>query len=368
MSTPAQSSWDDFAAKYPYYRNWEAAKKAQEDSAYRAFNRGTCCKSRYTFRCYSCGEMVQPGDKITKTYSRSDGMVLRSGYPLTGTTRWVHVGCIPCYWFRGGNGGIFDNGYGPDLMTVWTEWDAKLYSEFETESSNNEGLCYDKFLEDKGYPAEKPMVLRIKRGLIKFQALWRGYLCKKALPIALEQARRKAALYAWFKPDKFNAGEGTLYHSLRKREKVVPNQPENQFDIGDLVECPFDVGTFKESIHQGMIVHGTYLLANEHRDVKKDGWQYLVNFKDGETLLYPEKTLIKRISQVKAIKESMARSGKECNMDVQSKCTYTDRFQQGNTFVHKLLVKQGKFEDVDSDFYLYRLVASGQLKSYSDDY
>ena len=348
MSTPVQSSWDDyFAATYPYYRNWEAAKKAQEDSAYRGLERAICCKSRYTFRCYSCGEMVQPGNKITKTYSRSDGMLLRS-HRMTGTTRWVHVGCSPCYWFRGGNGRR------PDLMTVWTEWDAKLYSEFETESSNNEGLCYDKFLEDKGYPAEKPMVLRIKRGLIKFQALWRGYPYKKALPIALEQARRKAALYAWFKPDKFNAGEGTLYHSLRKREKVVPNQPENQFDIGDLVECPFDVGTFKESIHQGMIVHGTYLLANEHRDVKKDGWQYLVNFKDGETLLYPEKTLIKRISQVKAIKESMARSGKECNMDVRTKCTFTRRFQN-NTI-----------EDIGSDFYLYRLVASGQLQSYND--
>jgi len=250
-------------------------------------------------------------------------------------------------------------------MTVWTEWDAKLYSEFDTESSNNEGLCYDKFLQDKGYPAEKPMVLRIKRGLIKFQALWRGYLCKKE---AREQARREAALHAWFKPGKFNAGEGTLYRSLKKRGKVAPNQPKNQFDIGDLVECPFDVGTFKESIHQGMIVHGTYLLANEHRDVKKDEWQYLVNFKDGDTLLYREKTLIERIRHVKAIKESMARSGKECNMDVQSKCTYTRRFQRGEMYVHKLLVKDNKIEDVGSDFYLYRLVASGQLQSYNDDY
>lgn len=363
MSTPAQSSWDDyFAATFPYYRNWVAAKKAQEDSAYRGMERAICCKSRYTFRCYSCGEMVQPGDKITKTYSHSDGMVLRSGYPLTGTTRWVHIGCIPCYWFRGGNG------CGPDLMTVWTEWDAKLYSEFEIESSNNEGLCYDKFLQDKGYPAEKPMVLRIKRGLIKFQALWRGYLYKKAFQVVLEQARRETALHEWFKPNKFNAGEGTLYRSLKKRGKVAPNQPKNQFDIGDLVECPFDVGTFKESIHQGMIVHGTYLLANEHRDVKKDEWQYLVNFKDGDTLLYREKTLIERIRQVKAIKESMARSGKECNMDAQSKCTFTRRFQHNEKYVHKLLVKQGKVEDVGSDFYLYRLVASGQLKSYNDDY
>lgn len=350
MSTPAQSSWDDyFAATFPYYRNWEAAKKAQEDSAYRGLERAICCKSRYTFRCYSCGEMVQPGDKITKTYSRSDGMLLRSHH-MTGTTRWVHVGCSPCYWFRGGNGRR------PDLMTVWTEWDAKLYSEFETESSNNQGRCYDKFLQDKGYPAEKPMILRIKRGLIKFQALWRGYPYKKALPEALEQARREAALYKWFKPNKFNAGEGTLYRSLKKRGKVAPNQPKNQFDIGDLVECPFDVGTFNESIHQGMIVHGVFLLANEHRDIKKDEWRYLVNFKDGDTRLYSEKTLIERIRHVKAIKESMARSGKECNMDVRTKCTFTRRFQN-NTI-----------EDVGSDFYLYRLVASGQLKSYNDDY
>ena len=357
-----QSSWDHyFAVTYPYFRNWDAAKQAQEDSCYRALERAVCCKSRYTFRCYSCGEMVQPGDKITKTHSYSDGMTLRSGM-RTGTTRWVHIGCTPCRWYDGANG-AFD----PFLMGVWTDWDAKTKSEFDAQIASYGGHCYfSEFLEDKGYPAEKYMSTRIKRGVIKFQALWRGYLYKKALPKALEQARRKAALRTWFEPEDFNPGCGRMYRSVAERDKRVPNQPDNRFDIGDIVECPFDVNTRRESIHQGMIVHGTYFLANEHRDVKQDGWQYLVNFKDGETLLYPEKTLIKRISQVKAIKESMAQCGMECNMEVQSKCTYTHRFQQGKKFVHKLLVKQGKIEDVGSDFYLYRLVASGQLQSYND--
>jgi len=53
-------------------------------------------------------------------------------------------------------------------------------------------------------------------------------------------------------------------------------------------------------------------------------------------------------------------------MDAQSKCTFTRRFQHNEKYVHKLLVKQGKVEDVGSDFYLYRLVASEQLQSYND--
>ena len=73
--------------------------------------------------------------------------------------------------------------------------------------------------------------------------------------------------------------------------------------------------------------------------------------------------------QVKEIKETMYSSGVDWKMEVLPHCTYTNRFRvQAPRWQRKLLVKQGKIEDVGSDFYLYRLVASGQLKSYNDDY
>ena len=328
------------------------------------FDWSTCSKSQYKFRCYSCGEQVQRGDNITMTHSYRDGMTLRSGM-RTGTTRWVHIGCTPCRWLSWRNG-TFD----PFLNGVWTDWDAKVQSEFDAQISSYDGHCYrSEFLEDKGYPAKKYMSTRIKRGVVKFQALWRGYLYKRALPIAIQQARREAALRAWFEPGTFNPGCGQMYRSVAERDKRVPNQPDNRFDIGDIVECPFDVSTRRESFHRGIIVFGQYFVAGEDGAVRQNGWRYLVKFKDGETLLYSEETLIRRTLQVKEIKETMSSSGVDWKMEVLPHCTYTNRFRvQAPRWQRKLLVKQGKIEDVGSDFYLYRLVASGQLKSYTDDY
>ena len=144
------------------------------------FDWSTCSKSQYKFRCYSCGEQVQRGDNITMTHSYRDGMTLRSGM-RTGTTRWVHIGCTPCRWLSWTNG-TFDS----FLNGVWTDWDAKVQSEFDAQISSYDGHCYrSEFLEDKGYPAKKYMSTRIKRGVVKFQALWRGYIYKNALGTAL---------------------------------------------------------------------------------------------------------------------------------------------------------------------------------------
>ena len=159
-----------------------------------------------------------------------------------------------------------------------------------------------------------------------------------------------------------------MYRSVAERDKRVPNQPDNRFDIGDIVECPFDVSTRRESFHRGIIVFGQYFVAGEDGGVRQNGWRYLVKFKDGETLCYNEETLIRCILQVKEIKETMSSSGVDWKMEVLPHCTYTNRFRHGNHFTHKLLVKQDKIEEVGSDFYLYRLVAGGQLKSYNDDY
>ena len=47
------------------------------------------------------------------------------------------------------------------------------------------------FLKKHGYPQEKWMKDRIIHNVTRFQALWRGYLFKKAYPLALAQRRRE---------------------------------------------------------------------------------------------------------------------------------------------------------------------------------
>ena len=84
-------------------------------AAERAMERHVCCKSQFKFKCFSCGEMINRGDNITKcTAPHWDGMRLRfrgadarNGVTMeetafylaeTGTRTWVHIGCNPCYW------------------------------------------------------------------------------------------------------------------------------------------------------------------------------------------------------------------------------------------------------------------------------
>ena len=177
-------------------------------AAGRAMERHICCKSQFKFMCYSCGEMINRGDSITRCIRPPTGMTLRyrgaggeGGLTMnetafyegqSGENMWVHVGCNPCYWDEG-----FDNGdeYSPPaLRVVPTEWGCKIDREFENWTSGpggeawlNMGVSY--FLMVKGYPKEKSMRARIFNAVTRFQALWRGYLYKKAYPIARRQAK-----------------------------------------------------------------------------------------------------------------------------------------------------------------------------------
>jgi hypothetical protein len=54
----------------------------------------------------------------------------------------------------------------------------------------------EEFLDRRGYPQEKYQTDRVKAGVTKFQALWRGYLYKKAYPLAL--AQRRATIWREF--------------------------------------------------------------------------------------------------------------------------------------------------------------------------
>ncbi len=168
-------------------------------AASRAMERTVCCKSQFKFKCFSCGEMIQRGDKITMVQG-GEGMTLRFRgsdsncgltmeetvfyQPSTGSKRWVHIGCNPCQWHNGGSG------YGEArLYGVWTEWGAKIESEFAEDYSLTGRWDMEEFLDRRGYPQEKYQTDRVKAGVTKFQALWRGYLYKQAYPIALRAAR-----------------------------------------------------------------------------------------------------------------------------------------------------------------------------------
>ncbi len=179
----------------------------------RAMERHECSKSQFKFKCFSCGEMINRGDKITRCIKADAGMTLRyrgaggeCGLTMaetafyqaeTGKNMWVHIGCNPCYWDKG-----FDNGdesSPPGLRGVPTEWGCKVDREFEDWTSGPGGEVWinnvDLFLKIKGYPKEKSMRARIIQAVTRFQALWRGYIYKKAFSIALQQQREYLAAH-----------------------------------------------------------------------------------------------------------------------------------------------------------------------------
>jgi len=185
----------------------EFALKAS-DAAERAIERHICCKSQFKFKCFSCGEMINRGDNITKcTTSVNDGMTLRfrgagsrnglkddevSFYlATTGTRSWVHIGCNPCYWDSLPED---SNEYSPPaLRGVYTDWGSKISYEFDEWRQLTNHYDMEEFLEKHGYPQDKWMKDRIIHSVTRFQAIWRGYLYKKAYPYALNQKRDEEA-------------------------------------------------------------------------------------------------------------------------------------------------------------------------------
>ena len=175
-------------------------------AAERAMKRHACCKSQFKFKCFSCGEMINRGDNITKcTAPCWDGMRLRfrgadarNGLTMeetafylaeTGTRTWVHIGCNPCYWDSLPED---SNEYSPPaLRGAYTSWGSKISYEFDAWYSRTGHYDMEEFLEKHGYPQDKWMKDRIVHSVKRFQAIYRGYLYKKALPLALAQRRAK---------------------------------------------------------------------------------------------------------------------------------------------------------------------------------
>ena len=112
----------------------------------------------------------------------------------TGTRTWVHIECIPCYW----DSLPEDNPeYSPPaLRSVHTDWGRKISYEFDEWRQRTNHYDMEEFLEKHGYPQEKWMKDRIIHSVTRFQAIWRGYLYKKAYPLAL--AQRRATIWREF--------------------------------------------------------------------------------------------------------------------------------------------------------------------------
>lgn len=145
----------------------EQALKAAA-AANRAMERYSCCKSQFKFRCFSCGEMINRGEKITRCMRGSPtGMVLRyrggdssNGLSMretafyqgeSGPNMWVHLGCKPCYWDSLPRD---CNEYSPpSLRPITTEWGIRMRDRF---------------------PERTSMRDRIIHAITRIQAIWRG--------------------------------------------------------------------------------------------------------------------------------------------------------------------------------------------------
>ena len=268
-------------------------------AAERAMDRHECCKSQFKFMCFSCGEFINRGDNITKcTAPCWDGMRLRfrgadsrnglkdceTAFYLaeTGTRTWVHTGCIPCYWDSLPED---SNEYSPPaLRSAYTDWDAKISQEFFDELH---GLTGDwnmaEFLKKHGYPQEKRMKDRIINSVVRFQAIWRGHIYKKAYPLALAQRRREflkwcgslpAAQFRSFPlfcqvrqtlnyghlPETLNEfAEKIIVQRTREREGFHGDNP-----IGTQFEILMDVGFDEAAIYSAEVANHTsrHLVAN----------------------------------------------------------------------------------------------------------
>ena len=269
-----------------------------------AMKRQECSKSQFKFKCFSCGEMINRGDKITRCVRDTNGMSLRyrgAGgecgltmtetafyQPSTGKDMWVHIGCIPCYWDSLPED---SNEYSrPALRPICTDWGVKVYGEWE-EWCDSQHIDHDHFCQMKGYPKEKFMRDRIIHNVTRFQALWRGYIYKKAYPIARLDAiatriLNEAGLATFCGqevPDLITKRQREAERNARARNGFLHN---NCF--GAHMEILFDEKRTGAAIYSGEVikiqgqgVDGLYYWVKFHHDgeVRRYHWKRLIDLK-----------------------------------------------------------------------------------------
>ena len=271
----------------------------------RAMERHACCKSQFKFKCFSCGEFINRGDNITRCIRAASGMKLRyrgadANHGLTmeetifyqgetGKNLWVHIGCIGCFWDQG----LDEDGNRltrPALRPITTEWGVKVYGEFEEWANADDswgdvslramGVPY--FCMVKGYPKEKFMRDRIVHAVTRFQALWRGYIYKKAYPIARLDAIATRVIN--------EAGRATLSTRPRCTQNARKrNQFLKQNSIGAHVEILFDENHPSVAVYSGEVIKiqglpeidGLYFWVKYHHDheVRRYHWRKLKHLK-----------------------------------------------------------------------------------------
>tara|TARA_Y100001970_G_scaffold278640_1_gene384618 strand:+ start:418 stop:1413 length:996 start_codon:yes stop_codon:yes gene_type:complete len=257
------------------------------NAANRAMDRHVCCKSQFKFKCFSCGEMIHRGDKITRCKYGKDGMTLRfrggdMGHGLTleetafyqaetGTRRWVHIGCIPCYWDSLPED---SNEYSPPaLRPVLTDWESKLGYEYDEWYSSTNHYDMEEFIEIHGYPQEKWMKDRIIHSVTRFQAIWRGYLYKKAYPVALLQSQAEQmypqqeavceeidSAFAYMNQKWLWSGEGGEDEHVNEPVTIfnIARQWWYGLEIGNHCEVLFNAKQSSEAIYSGEIIEIQY--------------------------------------------------------------------------------------------------------------
>ena len=210
----------------------------------RAMERHICSKSQFKFKCFSCGEFINRGDKITKCNRATTGMTLRyrgadsmNGLTMaetcfyqgeSGKDMWVHIGCNPCHW----NSRRF--------IGINTEWGTKVKMEFDEDYETTGRSHWHNFLERNGYPEEKFMRYRIIDSVIKFQALWRGYIYKKAYPVALQQQREQR--------------EQRARARFAQYQEMIRTSPQ----VGEHIEVLFNKNKPTETVYSGEVIEVQY--------------------------------------------------------------------------------------------------------------
>jgi len=300
-------------------------------ATHRAMERHACSKSQFKFKCFSCGEMINRGDKITRCHKANAGMTLRyrgaggeCGLTMaetvfyqaeTGKDMWVHIGCNPCYWDEG-----FDNGdesSPPGLRGVPTEWGCKIDREWEDWTSGPGGESWlimgvPYFLKVKGYPKEKSMKKRIVHAVTRFQALWRGYIYKKAYPEALLQAQA-AQMYP---PEMQAAADEEIEAGLSYRQQTCweeewrqsnaqrnwlwsgEGREEKQIQVGESYEILMDRGKSNEAVYSAEVIRvDTGIYAPRWVSVK---FHY-----DGEVRDYRQRRFWKLVEECYNFKEQV---------------------------------------------------------------
>lgn len=264
-------------------------------AAERAMDRSACCKSQFKFKCFSCGEMINRGDKITRCIRATTGMKLRyrgaggeCGLTMketafyqgeSGKDMWVHVGCIGCFWDKGldedGNRLTY-----PALRPITTEWGVKVYGEYEEwcgiQGCDEEVLPHFRLM--KGYPEEKFMRDRIVHAVKRFQAIWRGYIYKKAYPIARSQARATEAinLNKCVTLSTVTSGDSAVSDAAAEYKFLM----ENKGRVGSNTAILFDRGRKSEAIYSCEIVkisgeaNGLQIYVRFHHDQERKKYHW----------------------------------------------------------------------------------------------